>query len=361
MNSILQSYLAYKEEIDKAIFRTLSSGTYIMGTEVAGFERSLAEYLGVKYAIGVGNGTDAIQIGLRAANIGPGDEVITVSHTAVATVAAISQSGAKPVLVDVNPRTYTLDPEQLPIVFSERTRAVIPVHLYGHPVDIRPIMDFCQEHNLTVIEDCAQSHGASIGGKKTGSFGDVNAFSFYPTKNLGAMGDGGAVVTDDPNLAKQCRAIRQYGWLERNNSKIPGINSRLDELQAAILSVKLHYLETENKRRQRIAQLYDENLPNVETPHRNAGVTHVFHQYVIQTQYRNELQNHLAAQGISTQVHYPIPVHLQDTYRGSVKTAGSLHCTENLCTRILSLPMHPWLEDEDIMEICKSINQFFST
>jgi len=259
-NPLLLSYQEHKEEIDAAISRVLESGWYILGEEVRSFEKEFSKYIGVNHGIGVGNGTDAITLALKACGIGPGDEVITVSHTAVATVAAIELSGATPVLIDISPDTYTLDPDHLKEAITPKTKAVLPVHLYGHPADMDRIIPIAEEHDLYVIEDCAQSHGSIHHRKKTGSLGDIAAFSFYPTKNLGAIGDGGMVVTDDANLAEQVRLLRQYGWKERNKSSIPGLNSRLDEVQAAILRVKLQYLDSENLRRRSIANIYKQRL-----------------------------------------------------------------------------------------------------
>ena len=231
-------YQRHKAEIDQAIHKVLERGWYILGEEVQNFESEFADYIGVDFAISVGSGTDALHIALRAFDIGPGDEVITVSNTAVATVAAIELCGASPVLVDIDPITYTLDPERLPEQISSRTKAIIPVHLYGRPVDMAPIMEIARKFNIRVIEDCAQAHGATYHGDKVGSLGHMGCFSFYPTKNLGALGDGGMVVTDNPELAEKMSLLRQYGWADRYISQIPGWNSRLDEIQASILRVK---------------------------------------------------------------------------------------------------------------------------
>ena len=285
------NYLAHKDEIDAAIAAVLAGGRYILGEQVAAFEREFAAYLGAgstegaTHAIGVGSGTDALHLALRACGIGPGDRVFTVSHTAVATVAAIELAGATPVLVDIDPATFTMDPNRLEEAVRRdeggnssnvkrhssivtRHSAIIPVHLYGHPADMAAILEIARRYDLWVIEDCAQAHGATIDGQKTGTFGDIAAFSFYPTKNLGALGDGGAVVTSDPALAEQTRLLREYGWRERYVSAIPGLNSRLDELQAAILRVKLRYLDAENARRRALAAEYDRLLADssVRTP-----------------------------------------------------------------------------------------------
>lgn len=359
-NALLLSYQNSKDEIDAAIMRVLESGRYILGEEVRSFEEEFARYIGVNYGIGVGSGTDAITLSLKACGIRAGDEVITVSHTAVATVVAIELSGATPVLVDICPDTYTLDPDYLQKAITSKTKAVLPVHLYGHPADMDRIVPLAHDHDLFVIEDCAQSHGALLHGRKAGSFGDIAAFSFYPTKNLGAIGDGGMVLTANPYLARQVRLLRQYGWKDRNMSAIPGLNSRLDEIQAAILRVKLPCLDQDNEIRRRLARVYDECLgSDLITPPITAGdCVHVYHQYVIQTDRRDAMRQYLADHGIDTLIHYPIPVHLQDAYREKIKTSGRHNVTEHICKRIISLPMHPFLAEGDIRVICDTINRF---
>ena len=358
-NTLLLSYLEHKNEIDAAIERVLESGRYILGNEVRSFEEEFARYIGVGYGIGVGNGTDAITLALKACGIGSGDEVITTSHTAVATVAAIELSGAIPILVDISPDSYTIDPRRIKGVITSKTRAILPVHLYGHPADMDEITLIAEDHGLYVIEDCAQSHGALLHGKKIGSFGDIAAFSFYPTKNLGAIGDGGIVVTDDPDLAEQASLLRQYGWQERNLSIIPGLNSRLDELQAAILRVKLRYLDEDNSRRHDAAIIYTQSLASTDLvlPTGAEGIYHVYHQYVIRTPRRDSLKVHLAAHGVEALIHYPIPIHLQPAYIGRLSNLA-LPQTEKKCREILSLPMHPYLERQDIGIISTLITEF---
>jgi dTDP-4-amino-4,6-dideoxygalactose transaminase len=350
------NYLAHREEIEHAIARVLEGGFYILGGEVAEFEREFAAYVGVSHGIGTGSGTDALQLALRACGIGPGDTVITVAHTAVATVAAIELAGATPVLIDVDPRTFTLDPNRLgdalKVERSASPKAVIPVHLYGHPADMPAIMDIATRAGLRVIEDCAQSQGAAISGRKTGSWGDMAAFSFYPTKNLGALGDAGALLSNDPGLAGRARQLREYGWRERHISEIPGLNTRLDELQAAILRVKLQYLDAENEQRRRLANLY-ENLLNrtpLLLPEAGDEVFHVYHQYVVRSQQRDALRVHLRAHGIGTQIHYPVPIHLQPAYRHRIRSLG-MERTEEIARQILSLPMYPELTENDIQAI----------
>lgn len=349
------NYLAHKKEIDIAIQRVLESGSYILGKEVATFEQEFGRYLGLPYAVGVGSGTDALHLALRACGIGRGDGVITVSHTAVATVAAIELAGAVPVLIDIDPATFTMDSLQLEEAINNcrnlHLRAVIPVHLYGHPADMPVIMDIAKRYSLYVIEDCAQSHDAPIQGRKVGVWGDLSTFSFYPTKNLGTFGDGGAVVTDSPELAKKVHLLREYGWRERYSSDMPGMNSRLDELHAAILRVKLRYLDEENKRRQRIASIYDDLLSETDLilPRPQRKTQHVYHQYVIRSKQRDELREFLEKNCIGTLIHYPLPVHLQNAYQGRlIIGAGTLRITEQICGEILSLPIYPQMTDEQV-------------
>jgi dTDP-4-amino-4,6-dideoxygalactose transaminase len=357
-NPLLESYRTHKEEIDEAIQRVLDSGWYILGNEVTAFEREFSQYLGAGYGVGCGSGTDAIELALRSCGIGKGDEVITVSHTAVATVAAIELAGATPVLVEVNPNTYTMEPEDFYHAITPKTKAVIPVHLYGLPARMEYIVEIANAHELFVIEDCAQSHGATIGNKKTGTFGDISAFSFYPTKNLGAIGDGGMVVTDHEELAENARLLRQYGWKERYVSDRAGMNSRLDEIQAAILRVKLKYLDKDNEQRRKVAKAYTKYLTApfvlpIEPP-RN---THVYHQYVIRAENRDNLKVYLSTSGIETAIHYPVPVHLQPAYQNV--NHGILETTEAICKEILSLPMHPSMQEDDARIISSVVNEFY--
>jgi len=353
-------YLSIQPEIDAAIARVFASGHFILGSEVDAFEREFAEYIGLNHAVSVDSGTSAIQLALLACRIGAGDEVITVSHTAVATVAAIELTGAKPVLVDIN-SFFTLDPSQLESAFTTRTRAVIPVHLYGCPADMDSILAFAHEHRLVVIEDCAQAHGAQIHGKPVGGWGHLSAFSFYPTKNLGAYGDGGAVLTNDPALAEQVRLLRQYGWRRDRISEQKGMNARLDEMQAAILRVKLRRLNAWNDRRRELAALYKTLLADSEfiLPVELPDTRHVYHQFVIRHSQRDALRAFLARHGIHTQIHYPVPVHLQPAYR-ELK-ANTLSFTESIANEILSLPLHPELQDEDVERVCQFIHLFLKS
>jgi dTDP-4-amino-4,6-dideoxygalactose transaminase len=354
------NYLAHKAEIDVAIQRVLDSGWYILGREVEAFESAFATYVGVSYAIGVANGTDALELALRACNVGPGDLVFTVSFTAVATVAAIELVGATPVLVDVDPTTYTLDPNCLEMTLAHppagTPKAIIPVHLYGQPADMPAIMELAHRYGLRVIEDCAQSHGAALMGRMTGASGDIAAFSFYPTKNLGALGDGGMVVTGNPDLAERTRSLQQYGWQQRYISEIPGCNSRLDELQAAILRVKLQYLDAENSRRVALAARYTMALTDIglALPTCREGAGHVYHQYIVRSPRRDELQTYLRTQGIGTLVHYPKAVHQQPAYKGRIPIAGSMSHGEGAAAEVLSLPIYPELTEEQLDSVAEA-------
>ena len=361
------SYFAYQRPIDAAISRVLKSGSYILGGEAAAFETAFAQFISVAHAVGCANGTDAIELALRACNIGAGDLVFTVSQTAVATVAAIERAGATAVLIDVEPETYTMAPHELLRTLKSplpgRPAAVVPVHLYGQSADLSPIFDVARVYDLRIIEDCAQSHGALYRGRATGSFGDIGCFSFYPTKNLGAFGDAGMAVTSDPGLASAMREIREYGWRARHVSARIGINSRLDPIQAAILGAKLGNLAADNGRRQTIAGRYDAGLAGLPLalPMRRPDVVHVFHQYVIRLAERDALRDYLNAHGIRTGIHYPIPVHLQPAYRNRVAAGASgLGVSERLAQQILSLPMYPQLSDEMIDRVVRGVRAFFS-
>jgi dTDP-4-amino-4,6-dideoxygalactose transaminase len=353
-------YLAYKPEIDEAIQRVLDRGRYILGEEVSNFEAEFASYLGVKHAIGLGSGTEAIHVALAACGIGPGDEVITVSHTAVATVAAIELTGATPVLVDIEPDFFTLDPLQFQAAITSRTRAVIPVHLYGQPANLEPIMEIARARNLRVIEDCAQAHGATYQGNRVGSYGDIACFSFYPTKNLGALGDGGMVVTSDAGLAERARLLREYGWAKRYVSHIAGWNSRLDELQAAVLRVKLRYLDQDNRKRARLADQYGEGLDDctLVLPSARDNTTHAYHLYVVRSSKRDRMQVFLNDRGIGTLVHYPVPIHLQAAYDKRIPGGTVLQQTERAAQEVLSLPIYPELSDSDVQQVIESIRDF---
>ncbi|MEW6237614.1 MAG: DegT/DnrJ/EryC1/StrS family aminotransferase [Candidatus Omnitrophota bacterium] len=362
-------YLAHKNEIDDAIHRTLDSGWYILGQEVDSFEKEFSSFLGANYAIGAGNGTDALDLALRACGVGIGDSVITVSHTATATAAAIERSGAAPVFVDIDLQTYVMDPEHLEKTVQSlanrsscKFKAIIPVHLYGHPADMPAILEISKKYGLFVIEDCAQSHGAVLQDRMTGTWGDLAAFSFYPTKNLGALGDGGAVAVNDAELAARVRSLREYGWKQKFVSEESGMNSRLDELQAAILRVKLKHLRAANERRNAIAEYYNQRLADSRCllPAMQPNAVHVYHQYVIQVDRRDELKNYLQEKGIGTAIHYPLPVHLQPAYQKRYPMALPLNHTESIASKILSLPMYPELTDDELHYITETILSWLS-
>lgn len=350
-------YLSHKDEIDVAVKRVIDSGWYILGKEVENFEKEFAAYIGVKHAIGVGSGTEALHLALVACGVEPGDEVVTVSHTAVATIAAIRLAGATPVFADIDPETYTMDPDSFRKTITKHTKIVIPVHIYGHPADMEAIVAIAREHDLIVIEDCAQAHGAAIGDKKMGTFGDMACFSFYPTKNLGALGDGGAVITDDQKLAGKARLFREYGWAERFISRVPGWNTRLDELQAAILRVKLKYLDEDNAARCKLAAIYKDGLADTKLilPYVRQSVCHVYHLFVVCSENRDELIEFLRSKNIGAAVHYPVPVHLQPAYSGFVATG--LVETERMVREIVSLPMYPELTENNVLSVVKAIKE----
>ncbi len=355
---LTKQYETIQAEIDAATARVLKGGWYILGPEVKAFEKEFADYLGVQHAIGVGSGTEAIHIALLALGVGAGDEVITVPNTAVATVAAIELTGARAVLVDVRPDTMLMDVAQIERALTPRTKAIIPVHLFGQSCDLDPILAIARAHNIFVLEDCAQAHGATYRGKRVGSIGDIAAFSFYPTKNLGAYGDGGAIATNNPELAQRIDLLRQYGWRERYTSDIKGMNSRLDELQAAILRVKLRHLDAWNQARRERAALYTELLRTVTPPREMPYGEAVYHLYVVQSPKRDALIAHLKARGIGTMIQYPHTIHLQPAYTNLGYRQGDLPVSERLAREIVSLPLYPELSLENVRMIARIVNQF---
>ena len=355
-NDLRAGYLARQEEIDAAVHRTLDSGWYILGQETAAFEAEFAAYCGAADCVGVNSGTDALHLALRACGVGPGDEVITVAHTAVATVAAIRMTGATPVLVDIDPETYTMAPAALAAALTPATRAVIPVHLYGHAAEMDAICAIARD--CFMIEDCAQAHGAHYKGRPVGAFGDLACHSFYPTKNLGALGDGGAVTGRDSELLAKVRLLREYGWTPqaRYVSQVEGVNSRLDEVQAAILRVRLRYLDAENAQRRTLAALYAHLLPeSLQKPIERPECRHVYHLYVVQDTHRDALRARLTDHGIGTGIHYPVPVHLQPAYQGDRVRAHMLPVTARAAQEVLSLPMHPWLNASQIARVAEAV------
>lgn len=353
-------FLAHEREIREAIDRVLTRGWYVLGSEVKEFEEEFAAFTGANHAIGVASGTDALALALLSSGVRPGDEVITVSHSAVATAAAIEQIGAVPVFADIDPKTRCIDPEAVPALVSTNSKALLPVHIYGQPAPMGSIMELAESFGLVVIEDCAQAHGAEIDGKRVGSFGDAAAFSFYPTKNLGAIGDGGAVATSNPEIAANCRARREYGWVERYISAFPGLNSRLDELQAAILRVKLPHLERDNARRREIAGRYSEAVSGtvIAAPAAIAGTLHAMHLYVVECEEPQRLQEALREQGVATARHYPAPIHLQPAYQDRIRGGANLPHTEALYRRIVSLPMYPELSDSEVARVCDALQSY---
>ncbi|MFQ3368227.1 MAG: dTDP-4-amino-4,6-dideoxygalactose transaminase [Methylophilaceae bacterium] len=353
-------FQSYQAEIEEAALAVMRGNRFILGEAVESLEQEFANYIGTSEAIGVANGTDAIELALRALNIGTGDEVITVSHTAVATVAAIEVTGAIPVLVDVEPQFYTLDPLQLAEVITTNTKAIIAVHLYGQAADLDSIFDFCKSNNLYLIEDCAQAHGAKYKGRRLGSIGDIGCFSCYPTKNLGAIGDAGLITTSN-ELATKIRKLREYGWSNRI-SEYKGRNSRLDEMQAAILRIKLKYLDSDNEKRRQLAAYYNDQLSNlpIKTPEIRAEVESVYHLYVIQVMEQQKFIEYLLDKGIQVGIHYPVPVHLQPAYKNRVRLARNMRVTEDLVDRIISLPMYPELSISDAEKIINTIKSFLN-
>lgn len=358
-------YRAQQAEIDAAVARALGSGWYILGAEGRAFEAEYAAWLGAAKAVGCANGTDALALALRGLGIGPGCAVATVAHTAVATVAAIEMVGATPILIDIDPAHYTMDPAELAAVLAHPPpglppiKAVIPVHLYGQAADLPAIIAAAAKHGAAVIEDCSQAHGATLGNQKLGTFTEVSTFSLYPTKNLGALGDGGVLTTNDEALATRIAALRQYGWHTHYISDECGVNSRLDEIQAAILRAKLTRLDANNARRQQIAAAYDAALPaGLAAPARRAGASHVFHQYVLRSPDRAAIQARLRAAGIATGIHYPMPVHTQPAYLNRV-ALGPKACraSEAASAEVFSLPMFPELSDEQVDQVCVAIKQ----
>ncbi len=356
-------YLAYKDEIDLAIQRVLSGGQFILGENVCALEQEFAEYIGSQHVVGVGNGTDALCLAMRAMGLGSGDEVIAPSHTATATVAAIAMVGATPVLVDVDPIHHTLDPLSVSQAITPKTKGIVVVHIYGQPADMDRIINIVRQNKLKLIEDCAQAPGAIYNNRQVGNIGDVGCFSFYPTKNLGALGDGGAISTSDSSLADQLKKLRQYGWGENKVSQYFSCNSRLDELQAAVLRVKLKYLGADNAKRVALARRYDEKLNGLplELAHRRPNCSHVYHLYVIEVEHRDALVAHLKSRGIIAGIHYPVPIHLMPAYANGAKSRPALPHTERIAKRVVSLPMYPGLTESDQNQVVNSLKEFFGS
>lgn len=356
---LAREYSEIRPEIMTSINTVLDRQMFILGDELSSFEKEFASHIGAKHAVGVNSGSDALFLSIKALGIKSGDEVITVSHTFISTADAITRNNARPVFVDVDPETYTLDASQVSGAIGDRTRAILPVHLYGHPADMRPLLDVAKKHGLYIIEDASQAHGAEYRGTKVGRIGDLGCFSFYPSKNLGAYGDGGAVVTSNEELADRLRLLRNYGQTKKYYHDTIGVNSRMDELQAAVLRAKLRHLDEWNERRRRMARMYNDLLSGalVSSPTEKDYARHVYYLYVARSRRRDELQHYLSAKGIQTQIHYPVPIHKQKAY--SALSAGvSLPVTERVSREILSLPMHPWLREDEVEYVAKAIRDF---
>lgn len=351
---------ALKDEIDAALEKVMANTAFILGPDVAEFEKNFAAFSEVGHAVGVDSGTSALEMALRAFDIGSGDEVITAANTFIATVLAISYVGATPVLVDIDPETYNINVDLIEDAITERTKAIMPVHLYGQPADMDSIMAIAEKHDLVVIEDAAQAHGARYKGKRAGSIGHAAGFSFYPAKNLGAYGDGGMVVTNDPKIAEKVRHLRNYGQTEKYHHVVQGFNRRLDTMQAAVLRVKLPYLDDWNAARRAAAERYDELLLKAEMqlPVVPDFAEPVWHLYVVRVEDRDAMRAYLSEHGVSTGIHYPIPIHLQPAYEALGYEAGSFPVTEKYAGEILSLPMYPEIPPEYLEYVYSTIKSF---
>lgn len=359
-------YHSIQEELETAALRTLRSGRYIMGDEVVEFERKVAEYTGSRYAIGVASGTDAIHLSLRALGVGPGDDVLTVANVSAPTVCAILATGARPVLIEIDPRTFNMDPNRLADYLNKSSdrnqiKAIVPVHLYGRSADMKSIMEIANQFEIKVVEDASQAHGATTGESKAGTIGEIGCFSLYPTKNLGACGDAGVIVTNDPLVAEKLQMLRNYGERSRYDNSLIGFNSRLDEIQASLLNVKLKHLTRWTERRRQIACKYNQSLGKLginapgDSIENLAG--HVYHLYVIQVANREQFQSDLMQLGVGTAVHYPKPIHHQLAFQGVCVTDGALGVTEQACRTVVSLPLYPEMTDEAVEMVCDSISQ----
>lgn len=354
-----RQYSEYRQQALDAVGRVLDSGWYVLGEQVACFEQEFAAYCEGGYGVGVGNGTDAITIALRSFGIGTGDEVIVPSHTAVATAAGVEACGAKAVFADVEERYYTLDPVEAEKAITPKTRAIVAVHLYGNPADLDALAAICREHDLRLIEDCAQAHGALYHGHKVGSIGDAGCFSFYPTKNLGTPGDGGMIVFSDEGACERARQLRQYGWDDKRQSQFAGVNSRLDEMHAAILREQLRHLDGWNQRRREIAGMYDARLKELDlvVPEVREGCEGVYHLYVVRVKNRDIIRQKLREKGIGASIHYPQAAHQQRAYR---RDGLCLPVTEKIVDEILTLPMFPQLRDDEVNLVCQSLDEILS-
>ncbi|MBI4744256.1 MAG: DegT/DnrJ/EryC1/StrS family aminotransferase [Actinobacteria bacterium] len=355
-----RQYQTIKDEIDKAVFEVLESGWFVLGENLKNFEKDFADYCEASHAVGVGSGTEALHLALVALDLKEGDEVITVANTAIPTICAIVFAGGIPVFVDIDEKTFNMDAGRVEFLINKKTKAILPVHLFGSPVDLDPLLDLAKKYDLRIVEDACQAHGSEYKGKKAGTFGDIGCFSFYPSKNLGAFGDGGIAVTNNSELAERVFLLRNYGETTRYYHKTKGFNSRLDELQAAILRVKLKYLDEWNERRREIAGLYNSLLKDsdVEIPFDSQFSKSNYHLYVIKSDGRDELRKYLSERNLQTQIHYPLPAHLQEAYQYLNTPRGSLPITEKIASKILSLPIFPELTDEEVNQTANAVIEF---
>ncbi len=358
-NRLDRGFYKYQAEFEEAAIRTLRSGWYIMGKELEAFEQAFAAYNGSKYALGVANGLDALVLACRAVGIGEGDEVLVQGNTYIATVMGITRNGAKPVFVEPD-QYHQIDVTKLEKALTPKTKAVMVVHLYGHAADMKPVVDFCKKHNLKLIEDCAQSHGSKVEGKMTGTFGDVGCFSFYPSKNLGCFGDGGAIITDNEEIYNKIKMLRNYGSSKRYYFDEVGLNSRLDEIQAALLSVRLSHLDELTNERYEIADYYLKNIKNdkIDLPKTREGAGNVYHQFVIRCKTRDDLIKYLDEKGVGTIIHYPVPPHLSACYENLGYKKGDLPITEELADTVLSIPMYNGITKEEQDRVIEALNNY---
>ena len=354
------AYEELKAEVDEAVSHVLASGYYLLGRELEAFEKEFAEYLDVRHCVAVGSGLDALHLALRALGVGQGDEVLVPSNTYIATWLAVSYAGAVPVPVEPDERTYNIDPEKLEAAITDRTRAIIPVHLYGQPADMDPILEVARKHNLWVLEDAAQAHGACYKGKRVGGLGDIAGWSFYPGKNLGAFGDGGAVTTNNGEFADRVRVLRNYGSRTKYFNEVRGFNSRLDEIQAAVLRVKLKHLDGWNRRRLQIAELYRRELEGCDLilPYVPEWAEPAYHLFVVRSGQRDALHQYLETQGIGTLIHYPVPPHLQQAYCEIGLAAGTLPISERIHQEVLSLPIGPHVTEAQVETVTRAVCEF---
>ncbi len=359
---MVAQYHSIKPEIDQAISEVMEKGHFILGPNVAALEKEVAAYLGIKHGVGVASGTDALILAMRALGIGAGDEVIVPSYTFFATAEAVLLVGATPVLVDVEPENYSIDIDQIASKITTKTKAIIPVHLYGHPANMTAVMDIARKHNLKVIEDNAQAFGAEHRGQKTGSFGDVSCLSFFPSKNLGGCGDGGMIVTNDDDVADRVRMLRTHGWKKKYFPEVVGYNSRLDELQAAILRVKLRHIDDWNNRRRELAEIYRQRLAGapVTVPNDGADAHHVYHLFIIEVEERTRFEQQLKEQGIPTSIYYPQPLHLNEPLKHLGYKAGDFPVSERASERTISIPFYPEISDEQIARVMEVVNEAVS-